>query len=599
MRVRVRRAPALAAGLVLAAATPGSGLAQLHTLDAPLEPTAPPIGVTPTLSIKPDLAIQGIGVDGDCKVVITVVNRGPGIVPDSVWTERTPTSASVYLSVDGRRWGGRTIWSVDPSRDLKPSGGSATVTLNYVVDSTVEARATVDHTNEVEEADETNNALTRTLACGGDAPRAVLDGAEPLFGGGGGEAAEETSGGGFAGDTAGGAPAQPVPSASGSLLDAPLPPPPQDLPPAPQREDDPTIEPGEVVVASSNMAEAQALAQAARGLGFGIRRRSNLRGLGLVVTVLRVPGGMSVGGALEALRQAVPSAWADANHRYGLRAGGVRIYAPALIGWDAASPSCGRGVRLGILDTPVARDHLALAGREMATRSPLAAGIPRADPDHGTAIAALLVGNRLPSGFAGLVPAAKLYAAEIFRKNGDDRADTTAEWIVAGLDWLAVQKVDLVNLSLGGPRNLLLEAAIARLLELDIAVVAAGGNGGPDAPPVYPAAQPGVVAVTAVDAKLKPYKKASRGDYLAFAAPGVDVWSAAPEGKGAYYSGTSYAAPFVTAALAALRQSQPEAAWEKLIRKARAGARDLGARGKDPVYGWGLVQASGCRKAGG
>src|SRR5690606_11017674 len=164
--------------------------------------------------------------------------------------------------------------------------------------------------------------------------------------------------------------------------------------------------------------------------------------------------------------------------------------------------------------------------------------------------------------------------------------------------WLATQRVQIVNLSLGGPRNLLLEAAIARVLELGIAVVAAGGNGGPDGPAVYPAAQRGVLAVTAVDAELAPYRQATRGAYLAFAAPGVDVWSAAPGKEGAYYSGTSYAAPFVTAVLAGLRQQSPETPWAALIERARESARDLGAPGRDPVFGWGLVQAVGDCGAG-
>ena len=90
----------------------------------------------------------------------------------------------------------------------------------------------------------------------------------------------------------------------------------------------------------------------------------------------------------------------------------------------------------------------------------------------------------------------------------------------------------VINLSLGGPRNLLVEAALQRTMQQGIVVVAAAGNGGADAMPVYPAAQPGVIAITAVDANLKPYPRANRGDYIAYAAPGVDVWVATPGGTG-------------------------------------------------------------------
>jgi len=197
------------------------------------------------------------------------------------------------------------------------------------------------------------------------------------------------------------------------------------------------------------------------------------------------------------------------------------------------------------------------------------------------------------------VPDAHLYIANIFRDRGHRESDTTAEWIVLALDWLASQRVNIVNMSLGGPRNLLVEAAVQRMQERGVAVVAAAGNGGDKGPPVYPAAQPGVVAVTAVDAKLNIYKHATHGDYIAFSAPGVDVWTAAPGRDGVYVSGTSYATPFVTAALAEAHSANPKASWSALEQHLEHAARDLGAPGRDPVFGWGLAQAAGCRASTG
>jgi subtilisin family serine protease len=103
-----------------------------------------------------------------------------------------------------------------------------------------------------------------------------------------------------------------------------------------------------------------------------------------------------------------------------------------------------------------------------------------------------------------------------------------------------------------------------------------------------------VLAVTAVDAALKPWSKANRGPYISYAAPGVDVWSALPGKDGAYLSGTSYATPFAVAALAAARMSNPKRGWKMLLRDLQTQARDLGDKGKDPVFGWGLIQAKGC-----
>jgi hypothetical protein len=372
------------------------------------------------------------------------------------------------------------------------------------------------------------------------------------------------------------------PPSGSSGLSAGLPPPPKDLP-SPPLKDDKTLEPNELVVVTGTMADAQALAQQAQALGLGVKRRTHLGGLGFVVTVFRVPKEMSVGNALTSLRQVSPNVWADANHRYQLFSDAARTYGQRLVGWNG-SPGCGRGVRIGMVDTAIDTAHAMLTGRAIEARSFLASGIPVAGADHGTATAALLVGRQV-----GLLPGAKLYVANVFRARGSE-SDTTAEWVVLALNWLAEQRVTIMNLSFGGPRNLLVEVAVRRLLERGIAVVAAAGNGGEGAPPVFPAAQPGVVAVTAVDAELRPYRRANRGDYIAFSAPGVDVWTAAPGRDGMFVSGTSYATPFVIAALA-VRANNVKQSWAPVVSELQTKARDLGDKGKDPVFGWGLIQA--------
>jgi len=387
------------------------------------------------------------------------------------------------------------------------------------------------------------------------------------------------------------------PVGGGSLLQSQFPPPPQNLPP-PSPKEDKTMEPGEVVVVSGNMNEAQAFATQAQALGFGIKRRTVLKGLGFVTTVLRAPRDSTAGNALASLRGAMPNTWADVNHRYELQGAETNQYGRRLLGWSDAV-HCGAGLRIGLLDSTVDKNHPALRGRAITEQSFLAAGIAPAPPDHGTAIASLLVANSTASGLAGLVPDAHLYIATIFRDRGNKEIDTTAEWVVLALDWLATQRVILINMSLGGPRNLLVEAAVQRLQERGIEVVAAAGNGGEKGPSVYPAAQAGVIAVTAVDAKLNIYKNATHGDYVAFSAPGVDIWAAAPGKDGVYVSGTSYAVPYVTAALAGAHLANPQATWPALERQLQQTVRDLGASGKDPEFGWGLVQSAGCRPSSG
>lgn len=396
--------------------------------------------------------------------------------------------------------------------------------------------------------------------------------------------AEESSG---SGSTTGAA----YPTDSGAnLMDSPLPAPP--TVPAMTPKEIANAEPGEVVVTNDSRAAAQRFARWAQGAGLSIMRRTTLGNLGLVETVLRVPQGSSVGATLKLIRAQQPKLWVDANHRYVLQGAdaGARRYGPRLIGWHGAAARCVARIRVGLLDTGVDRTHPALRGQAITEKSFLAAGIARAPLRHGTAIAALLAGAHSTGRWPALLPGAHLYVGEIFRQRTAKQVDTTAEWIAQGLNWLVGEHVRTINLSLGGPRDLLVEAAVRRVLARGIAVVAAAGNGGPDGPAVYPAAQSGVVAVTAVDARRRLYRFATHGDYIEFSAPGVDVWSAAPGGGGAFYTGTSYAAPFVTAALATRAATAPlQQAVHRLARR----AMDLGPPGRDNEYGWGLVQDDG------
>ncbi|GAB4355644.1 MAG: hypothetical protein Kow006_22190 [Gammaproteobacteria bacterium] len=383
------------------------------------------------------------------------------------------------------------------------------------------------------------------------------------------------------------APYLPQPS-QGTLLNSPLPPAPEIPPMAPEAERI-DAEPSELVVVHGSGKAARRFAGIVREMGLSIKRRRTLKGLGLVVTVLRLPPGARIGESLQRLRGSVPRLWADANHRFTLQGTGdpTKSYPQKLVGWPASK--CAGSPRIGMVDTSVETGHPALRRAAIVQKSFLPAGVDQAPPRHGTAVAALLVASPDRSGEpAGLLPKADLQVAAVFRTQGEGRQDSTAELIAYGLDWLAARRVSVINLSFGGPRNLLLEAAVHRVQQAGIAVVAAAGNGGAEAAPVYPAAQEGVVAVTAVDADKRLYRRANRGAYIDISAPGVDVWSASAQGGGAYYSGTSYATPFVTAALAMRPPTVVPAASARWL---SGRTIDLGPPGRDPGFGWGLLQA--------
>ncbi|HNB26221.1 MAG TPA: S8 family serine peptidase, partial [Alphaproteobacteria bacterium] len=147
-------------------------------------------------------------------------------------------------------------------------------------------------------------------------------------------------------------------------------------------------------------------------------------------------------------------------------------------------------------------------------------------------------------------------------------------------------------LSLTGPQDRLVTQAVEQALMARIAVVAAAGNAGAGAPPAYPAAQPGVIAVTATDLKDRLYKHANRGAYVTIAAPGVDILCAAPGNGYGYLSGTSMAAAYVSGLVALLVDRQPGLGPTQVRKTLETSAADLGAPRRDPEFGAGRIDAA-------
>jgi len=367
-------------------------------------------------------------------------------------------------------------------------------------------------------------------------------------------------------------------------------------PPAPERsaggQQPDTAVPGEVtlLLAAGGSDPAPVIA----ALGYGIAERVQLAALGQEILRLTVPAGRTLTDAVDELRTALPGAAVDVNALYALQAA-PRVYARRAIGWPHNSFDCaagGRGGRIGLIDGAIDVSHPALAAQDIVVRSFLAEGQAPGSRDHATGIASILVGRAGAGDEWGLLPAARLYVAEVFRARSNGAARTTTLTVAVALDWLAGETLRVVNLSFAGPGNAVLAASLAQAAHRGMILVAASGNNGPAAPPAYPAADASVIAVTALDAANRLYGKANRGDYVDFAAPGVDIWVAQSGASGAYRSGTSFAAPFVTALAAAELARNPRLPAGLLKEGLRNRAVDLGAAGKDTLFGWGLVRAS-------
>lgn len=311
------------------------------------------------------------------------------------------------------------------------------------------------------------------------------------------------------------------------------------------------------------------------------------------VTRLRAPSGLSPAAAASRLRSLAPGATVAPNSLYRPSA----LPCPAAgcayrtqVSWPA-SPRCGAGAAIGLVDTRIDAAHPALAGAALRRETVRGPGRAPSTTAHGTALAVLLVGQG--EGVArGLLPEAKLVAVDPFHRRQDGDAADVFD-LVAAIDLLVASDVRVVNLSLAGPANPVLDAVGDAAAERGVSFVAAVGNAGPKSPPLYPAAYGWAIGVTAVDASGAVYARALQGQQVAFAAPGVGLPVAARGGAAVLRSGTSFAAPFVTAALA-LGQAQGQGT-ASVLEDLAAGAADLGPPGQDEIYGWGLVRPpAGC-----
>lgn len=339
-----------------------------------------------------------------------------------------------------------------------------------------------------------------------------------------------------------------------------------------------------------NRGQATAAAQALISAGATLLRERPLPQFGQQMYFFVFPRTLTLEQGRTFLAQRSPSAVLDL-HKIYFRSAGPRVYHAAMVG-DAPGQSCrvGRSIRVGLIDGAVNAGHPAFGGVRIVRQSFLREGARRTGASHGTAVAGLIAGSARAGPLAGLAPGVQVYAAEAFglEKSSDGGR---LESVAASLDWLVGHGVRLVNMSFSGANNQVFAKLLTLAQSRGTVMVAAAGNERSGAP-VHPAASPSTIAVTAVDAGGRLYGRANYGNHIEFAAPGVDLYVAWGNG-GSYRSGTSFAAPVVTAILArqASRGGLSLNGARALLRRT---ARDLGPGGRDTRYGYGLVQSGGC-----
>ncbi|WP_404862707.1 S8 family serine peptidase [Georhizobium sp. MAB10] len=329
--------------------------------------------------------------------------------------------------------------------------------------------------------------------------------------------------------------------------------------------------------------------------GFAVDERVLIELLGGELVRLVAPDGVSLDDARATVVGLNATSAVDFNHYYRPEARpledceGMNCPATELIDWHfaATEDACVVPARIGLIDTGINPDHDAFSAGSVTVLDRVGQDEETSDLKHGTAVAALLVGSKQER-TSGLLPGADLVAVDAFQTAGADTRATAYD-LVRAIDRVAREEIAVLNLSLAGPANELLERTVAAIAENGIILVAAAGNNGPSAPPAYPAAYENVIAVTAVDRSRRPYRRAGQGDHIDIAAPGVEIWTAASISGARPKTGTSFAAPFVTAAIALAKAIDPTMDAATIADHLEASADDLGDPGRDAVFGWGLL----------
>lgn len=336
-----------------------------------------------------------------------------------------------------------------------------------------------------------------------------------------------------------------------------------------------------------------------------ILRSQNLTGETLYVSTLlnervvriRIPDARPVDVVLQVIAADVRIITAQPHYVYiangAAKALPVPQYAPDKLKLtEAHKVAQGKRIKIAIIDTQVDTSHPAFGGSITETFDALGESPPVPEL-HGTAIAGIAAAR---AELTGVAPQASVVAIRAFANNANGQPQSHTLAILKALDFAVQSGARVVNMSFAGPPDPILEKAIAAAEAKGVVLVAAAGNGGPAAKPAYPAAYPGVIAVTATDNTDKLYTKANHGAYIAVAAPGVDIIAAAPKGAYDISSGTSMAAPHV-AGIAALMLEKNAKLTPKDIRATLLSSAHKQNSSKAEEFGAGIVDAAGALAA--
>jgi subtilisin family serine protease len=361
----------------------------------------------------------------------------------------------------------------------------------------------------------------------------------------------------------------------------------------------PLFMPDQVLVTVDPTSDDAVDQQVAEAYGLEILSRSALDLLSSRLVLYRIPDGRTVGTVVAMLAGDSRVGAPQPNYLYQQQEGSQSRaelseadelqYAIAKLRLRSAhSVASGRGILVAVIDSEIDSTHPDLEGAvaENFDATEEKSGKPG---DHGTAIAGIIRAGGI---LEGVAPDAQILGVNALSPVGVRglMAATTAS-LLRGMDWAIGRQARVINLSVAGPGDDLLERGVATAAGNGAIIVAAAGNGGANAPSAYPAAYPEVIAATATDIGDRLYAEANQGAYVEIAAPGVDVLAPSLDHAHLLQSGTSFAAAHISGIVALMLERNPEMTLNEVRAWLMGAARDLGTPGRDDLYGAGVANA--------
>lgn len=361
---------------------------------------------------------------------------------------------------------------------------------------------------------------------------------------------------------------------------------PSGAPPAGERR----LVPDEVVIELANSVRPQQIDALQRRHRLTRLESQTMQLSGTTLYRWRIPDRRSVSAVIRQLEADGVVASAQPNYLYSLQqnggSGDAAQYELAKLQLPQAHVLArGTDVLVAVIDSGIDTTHPDLAGAVAKSYDTLSS--PTTPHKHGTGIAGLIAAR---GKLMGAAPAAKILAIRAFDPSGPTAEGTTFN-ILKGLDWAAANGARVINMSFAGPSDPAIRRSLAAARKLNIVLVAAAGNAGAKSPPLFPAADPNVIAVTATDADDRLFEASNRGRHIEVAAPGADLLVAIPDGGYEISSGTSLSAAGVSGIVALMLERNGKLTADAVRSILRATARDLGPKGIDTLFGAGLADA--------